>query len=128
MQAGALGGPPAALASNDFEGIRQIWQAANDNRLDQSALPNGIRQFRKLGIIEDLSGVSRVGANEFDRNLSLPTRTLHRFCDCIVAIPDEGCESASEAAAVVCHGHVSQLAYAARHRCSRWITSDASLR
>src|ERR1700722_16010464 len=67
-----LRGPPAALAGDYFVRIRDPRYRANDDRLDDSALLNGGGEFIELGIVEPLSRVARIGAQELDRRLAGP--------------------------------------------------------
>ena len=65
-----LRGPPAALAGDDFVRIRDARNRANDDRLDDPALLDGGGELIELRIVEPLSRVARIGAQELDRRLA----------------------------------------------------------
>ena len=70
VQPRPLRGPPAALASDDFVSVRNAGNRANDDRLDDAAFLDGGGELIEFRIVEALSRVTRIGAQEFDRRLS----------------------------------------------------------
>ena len=70
VQPRPLRGPPAALAGDDFVSVRDAGDRANDDGLDDSALLDRGGEFIELRIVEPLSRVARIGAQEFDRRLA----------------------------------------------------------
>ena len=76
VQPRPLRGPPAPLASDDLVSVRDASDGANDDRLDDPALLDGGGEFVELGIVETLSRIARIGAQELDRRLAGPARDL----------------------------------------------------
>ena len=74
VQASPLGGPPAALAGDDFIRIRDAGDGANDHRLDDPALLDRGGQFFELRVVESLSRIAGIGAQELDRRLARAAR------------------------------------------------------
>ena len=70
VQPRPLRGPPAALAGDDFVGVRDAGNGADHDGLDNPALLDRGGQFIELVIVEPLSRVARIGAQELDRRLA----------------------------------------------------------
>ncbi len=76
VQSRPLGGPPAALAGDDFIGVGDAGNGADDHRLDDPALLDRGGEFFELGIVESLSRIAGIGTQEFDRRLARAARGL----------------------------------------------------
>src|SRR5580693_411962 len=74
MQAGPLGGPPAALASDDLVIVRDASDGADDDRLDDPALLDRGGELVELRIVEAFSRIARIGTQELDWRLARPAR------------------------------------------------------
>ena len=78
VQAGALRCAPAPLADDDLETIGRALHRAHHDRLDHAVLPDGVRQFAKLGVGEGAPRVARIRLEIFDRHLALRARPFDR--------------------------------------------------
>ena len=76
VQPRPLRGPPAALAGDDLVSVRDAGNGANDDRLDDPALLDRGGEFVELRIVEPLSRIARIGAQELDRRLARAARDL----------------------------------------------------
>ena len=78
MMTGPLSRAPAPFASYDFVSINYARDGANENGLDNSALPNRSREFVEVRLCESLPGVARVWAQKFNWRLSDAARPLNQ--------------------------------------------------
>ncbi|CAH1662878.1 hypothetical protein BOSEA31B_12454 [Hyphomicrobiales bacterium] len=134
VQLGALRRPPAPLAGDDLIGIDHARNRADDDRLQNAAFANRIRQLVEILLDEAASRIAGARAQELDRNPALTTRTLDRT-DFLTDIADQRCQTATKAGTPLFFGHrhpryliLSLVQAAARKARSRLITSDASRR
>ena len=97
MQARPLRGPPATFAGNDLISIRRAGDGADDDGLDDAALLDRGGEFVELRIVEALSRVARIGAQEFDRRLAGAARQFRLLQ---VRAPQQSRQSPPEAGPV----------------------------
>jgi hypothetical protein len=78
MMAGPLSRAPAPFASYDFVSINYAGDGANENGLNNSALPNRSGEFVEVRLRESLPGVAWIWAQEFNWRLSDAARPLNQ--------------------------------------------------
>jgi hypothetical protein len=78
MMAGLLSRAPAPFASYDFVSINNARDGANENGLDNSALPNRSSEFVEVRLREGLPRVAWIRAQEFNWRLSDAARPLNQ--------------------------------------------------
>ena len=70
VQAGALGGAPAALAGDDLVGVGDARDRPHEDGLDDAALADRGGELVEFVVGEGFARIARVGAQEFDRRLA----------------------------------------------------------
>ena len=74
--------PPATLAGDDFKKIRCAGNGADHDRLDDPALLDRSGEFVKLRVVEPLSRVAGIWAQELNRRLARAARAFGMRCVC----------------------------------------------
>jgi len=67
METGELGGAPAALAGDDLKFPGRFGEGPDQDRLNDTALADGIGQFLQRFGVELPPGLLRISPDEFDR-------------------------------------------------------------
>jgi hypothetical protein len=74
MQACTLRGAPAPLAGDDLVAVGRALQRAHDDRLDDAALPDRLRQLREVFLDESAARVARARLDMLDRHAARRAR------------------------------------------------------
>src|SRR5690606_20718358 len=95
VQAGLLGGAPAAFARDDLVVVRP--HGTDQDRLDDTLFADRGGQVVEVRWIEGLARIARVGAKECDRKPARPAWTARLGVRAIADIADQGREATSKA-------------------------------
>ena len=136
VQSGELSRPPPALARDDLVGVGRPSDRANDNRLDDPAFPDRSRELVEFSFGKSLANVAGIRAKELDRRRCAPrggsaASPFGAPSKAARPRPRRGRSARATSSAMILVLPVvssKRGLQAARHRPSRWMTSEASLR
>ena len=100
MQLRLLRRPPAPFTRNNFISVRFALGRTHDDGLQNALLADRVGEIGQFLFAENMAGLKRIGAQEFDRDLA---DTARRGC-CFIAqgerriIADQGSKASSKAA------------------------------
>ena len=95
VQAGELGGAPAAFAGDDLKAIRRALHRAHHDRLDDAVLLDGGGELSEFGIGKCPARVARIRFQKFDRHLALAARPVD-MRGLAADISDQTCKTAAQ--------------------------------
>ena len=129
VQAGLLRRAPAALAGDDLVFVRTCRDRPHHDRLDDAAILDRLGQLLQIRIVERLSRVARVRAQELHRHRARHEALALDGAHLVPDLADQGGQSTSQTRLTFfCHC-LSQIILGSRRRArSRWMTSEASRR
>ena len=99
VDAGALRGPPTALAGNDLESAGGAGRRPHRDRLDDAALLDRGGEFVEFGHRELTARVARIGMQEFDGYAALAARALGILVGLGAHVAHQGCQAATQSRA-----------------------------